>query len=135
MLADRAHLTASEKAITEKAVRAKMDAATGLSRELQALRDAAGNEKASDAQLGAALKKYDAALAAYRQRVKAIDAQVSKSVSLRARVALTAVGVIDNGLGFGRRFGAAGGRGAGGTRPGGFGGFGAPNAGGPGANR
>jgi hypothetical protein len=135
MLAERAHLTPAEKTLTEKAVRAKIDAAMGLGRELQTLRDAAANGKATDAQLKAALAKYDAALASYRQRVKAIDAQLIKSVSLRTRVALTAVGVIDNGLGaIGRRFGGAMGR-MGGTRGGGFGGFGAPNAARPGANR
>jgi Spy/CpxP family protein refolding chaperone len=124
MLAQRLNLTPEEKAITEKAVRAKMDAAMGLSRELEALGAAARNDKSSDQELSAALKKYAAALAAYRKRIKDIDAQLSKGVSLRARAGLTAIGVLDNGLGLGGgRFGGFGGRtrrgageGAGGTR-------------------
>ena len=124
MLAQRIGLTPEEKAITEKAARAKMDAMMGLSGELEALSAVARNEKATDAELTAALKKYDAALTAYRKKTKAIDTQLSKGVSLRARVALTSVGVLDNGLGFGGRGGGRfGGRmrgGAGGEGPGGM---------------
>ena len=119
MLAQRIGLTPEEKAITEKAARAKMDAMMGLSGELEALSAVARNEKATDAELTAALKKYDAALAAYRKKVKAIDTQLSKGVSLRARVALTSVGVLDNGIGFGGRGGGRMGRG-GGEGPGGM---------------
>jgi Spy/CpxP family protein refolding chaperone len=130
MLAQRINLTAEEKAATEKAVRAKMDAMMNLSRELETLSAVAQNEKATDAELTAALKKYDAAVAAYRNKVKAIDTQLSKAVSLRARVALTTVGVLDNGLGFGGRFGGRTGRGGGGGR--GMRGFGgAPGASAP----
>ena len=121
MLAQRLGLTDAEKAVTEKALRAKMEASTNLSRELEALSEVARNEKSTDKDLGAALKRYDAALAAYRQRTQAIDAQLGKAVSLKARAGLTAAGIIDNG--FGMRFGGMR-PGAGGERPAGGRGFG-----------
>jgi hypothetical protein len=123
-LAQRLHLTPAEKATTEHAMRAKTDAAAGLSRELRALSDVARNEKSTDKELSAALKRYDEALASYRQRIKAIDAQFSKALSLRARASLTAVGVLDNGFGFGGRFGGRMRRGAAGEGPGKTGGYG-----------
>lgn len=120
MAAERLGLTNAEKAATKKAVRAKMDAGTAFSQQLQALGEVARNEKATDKELNAALQKFGAALAAYRQKVKAIDAALTKSLSLRARVALTALGVIDNGMGM-RGLGFGGGRG-GNRMGGGFGG-------------
>jgi len=119
-LATRLGLTAAEKAATKKAARAKMEATTAFSQQLQALGEVARNEKATDKELNAGLQKFGAALTAYRQRIKAIDAALTKAVSLRARVALTALGVIDNGMGM-RGLGVGGGRG--GNRMGG--GFGA----------
>jgi len=98
-LATRMGLTDAEKATTKKAVQEKMAARQALQQELTGLRDVAMKQNASDRELRGALQKYGRALAAYREKTKAIDAQLTKAVSLKARVGLTAVGVIDNGLG------------------------------------
>ena len=112
MVLDRIGLTEAEKAAAKKAARAKMEATNALRQELRALAEAAQKEKATNKELSAALRRFDAALSAHRQKVKAIDAQLVKAISLKARAALTAIGVIDNGMGgrFGRRMreGAAG---------------------------
>lgn len=104
-MAERIGLTEAEKAAVRNAVRAKIEAANALGRELRALGEVARNQRASDKELAAALRRFDAALATYRQKVKAIDAQLVKALSLRARAALTVLGVLDNGLGgrFGMR--------------------------------
>jgi len=135
MMAERLGLTEPEKVATKNAVRAKLEAAAPLNQGLRALAELARNEQATDKELSAALKRFDAALAAYRQQVKAIDAQLIKAVSPKAQAALTAIGVIDNGVGmrFGGRMrprGDAGGPGGRRTRGPGAGGFGGP---GPGA--
>ena len=98
-LATRMGLTDAEKATTKKAVQEKMAARQALQQELTGLRDVAMKQNASDRELRGALQKYGRALAAYREKTKAIDAQLTKAVSLKARVGLTAAGVIDNGLG------------------------------------
>jgi len=115
MLAERVSLTQAEKAATKKAVSAKLDARAALQKEIQALAELAAKPKATDKELSAALKRHETALATYRQKTKAIDTQLVKALSLKARAALTAVGVIDNGLGmrFGRRSGSMRGSGAG----------------------
>jgi len=115
MLAERVGLTQAEKAATKKAASAKLNARAALQKEIQALAEVAAKPKATDKELSAALKRYDAALATYRQKTKAIDTQLMKALSLKARAALTAIGVIDNGLGmrFGRRSGSMRGSGAG----------------------
>jgi len=123
MLAQGVGLTEAEKAATKKAVTAKLEARAALQQQLQALSEVAGKHKPTDKELTAALKKFDATLAAYRQKTKTIDAQLVKALSLKARVALTAVGVIDNGIGV--RFG----RGSGMMRGPGAGGFGGPGTG------
>lgn len=109
-LGERLGLTEKEKGVVGKAMRAKLEARQALTQERRALSDVAGNKKTTDEQLRGALRKYHAAVATYRARVKAIDDQLGKSVSLRARAGLTAEGVIDNGLG--TRFGGRMGRGA-----------------------
>jgi chromosome segregation ATPase len=126
-LAQRIGLTDAEKAATRKAMEAKREAATALGQELRALAQVVSNKQSKDEELTAALKKFDAARTAYRQKVKDIDAQLAGAVSLRARAALTVAGVIDNG--FGARFG---GMRAGGARAGGARGF-APRTGARGA--
>jgi Spy/CpxP family protein refolding chaperone len=119
MMAERLGLTPQEKTITEKALRAKMDATSALRRQSDALGELARNDKATDKELAAALKKFDVAKTAYRQRIAAIDAQLSKAVSLKTRAKLTAAGIIDNGLGmrFGGGFGGRTRQGAQGERP------------------
>jgi len=121
MLGDRLGLTEAEKAATKQAVRAKMEAAAPLTQELRALGEVARNEQATDEEVIAALQRFDAALATYRQKVKAIDGQLIQAVSPKARAAMTALGVIDNGMGL--RFGGRmmpGGRGMGGPGAGGM---------------
>lgn len=114
-LAERVGLTQAEKAAAKKAVTAKLEARDVLQKEARALAEAAAKPKATDKELSAALKRYDAALATYRQKTKGIDQQLVKALSLKAKAALTAIGVIDNGLGmrFGRRSGFSRGSGAG----------------------
>jgi Spy/CpxP family protein refolding chaperone len=130
LVLERLGLTEAEKAAVKKAARAKMEAAAPLTRELQALGQTARNDEATDQELKAALRRFDAALLAYRQKAKAIDAQLIKALSLRARAALTAMGVLDNGMGMrmgGRmRPGGMGGPGAEGMRRPGGGGWGGP---------
>lgn len=111
-MAQRMGLTDAEKAATKKAMRAKNEAATPLGQELRKLREISRNRQATDRQISAALKSFDKALAVYRQKVKAIEKQLIGAVSLRARAALTAMGIIDNGMG-GMGFGGRGGPGAG----------------------
>jgi hypothetical protein len=118
LLAQRVTLTETEKAAAKKALSAKLEARAALEREVRALAETAAKPKVTDSELTAALKKAGTAIAAYRQKTQAIDALLVKSLSLKARAALTAAGVIDNGLGmrFGRRSGTMGGAGAGGSR-------------------
>ncbi|HUT73675.1 MAG TPA: hypothetical protein VM221_02425 [Armatimonadota bacterium] len=131
MMLGRLGLTEAEKAAAKKAARAKMEATAPLAKELEALGQTARNDKATDQELRAALQRFDAAQLAYRQKVKAIDAQLIKAVSLKARAALTAMGVLDNGMGMrmgGRmRPGGMGGPGAEGMRRPGGGGWGGPS--------
>jgi hypothetical protein len=97
-LATRAGLADQEKAAVQAALRDKMAAAQALREQMKALIQLARNKQATDEQLSAALSKYDAALAAYRERIKRIDAELVARLSLRARVAMTVAGVLDNGL-------------------------------------
>jgi Spy/CpxP family protein refolding chaperone len=126
-MATRIGLTATEKTATQAAIREKMTASQALGEQLRALGEVARKPNATDAELKAALTKYESTLAAYRKKVAQIDSQLSAKLSLKARVALTALGVLDNGLG--PRFG--GGMGPGGAMGGrrmrmGGGGGGAP---------
>jgi hypothetical protein len=97
-MATRIGLSDDEKAAGKAAIQQKTEAATTLGQELRALIQVLRNRNASDAELQAALKKYDTALAAYGERIKQIDAELSKRVSPRALVAMTVMGVRENGL-------------------------------------
>ena len=110
-LAQQIGLTKAETAAVKTAARDKLAARQALGEKLQALRDVAQKPNASEQELRAALDKYNAALTAYRAKIKSIDERLVKQVSLKARVRLTAAGVIDNGLGpgFGARMGPGGG--------------------------
>jgi len=110
-LAARISLTDAEKAATKEAIQAKVQAAATLQQELRNLAGVVRKQSATDQELQSALQKFDAALSTYRQKTKDIDAQLVKSLSSRARAALTVVGVIDNGAG--ARFGGAMGGGMG----------------------
>lgn len=99
MLGKRLGLTEAESAATKRAARAKMEAAAPLRQELRTLDKVARNHQATDQEVSAALERFDAALATYRQKVQAIDGELMKAVSLKARAALTAIGIIDNGMG------------------------------------
>ena len=112
---ETAGLTDKEKAAVRKAMTAKEQARSGLASELQKLQGVATNPKPSEKQLQDALSAYRRALAQYRKKVAADDAALVKQLSLKSQVRCTALGILDNGLGFGRRMGMGGGmRGAGG---------------------
>jgi len=97
-MAERLGLTENEKKVVQKAAAAKMQAATAHGEAVRALGEVVRKEGVADAELRAALQKFEVSLAAYRQKVTAIDAQLIKGISLKARTALTAMGIIDNGL-------------------------------------
>jgi len=112
---ETAGLTDKEKAAVRKAMTAKEQARSRLASELQKLQGVATNPKPSEKQLQDALSAYRRALAEYRKKVAADDAALVKQLSLRSQVRCTALGILDNGLAFGRRMGMGGGtRGAGG---------------------
>lgn len=98
-LADRIGLTEADKKATRKALTAKMQATRAQMAEVRALGEVARKENATDAELRAALQKFEGALTAYHQKIRAIDAQLIKALSLKAQARLTAMGVIDNGVG------------------------------------
>jgi predicted lipoprotein len=106
-LADRIGLTEAEKKASRKAITARTQAVRAQMAEVTALGEVARKENATDAELRAALQKFEGALTAYHQKVRAIDAQLTKALSLKAQARLTAMGVIDNGVGqrFGQRRG------------------------------
>lgn len=108
----RIGLTEAEKAATKQAVAAKLQAAQALGGELRALGQVARNENPTDQELRSALQKFDAARTDYYHKIRAIDAQLIKAISLKAQARLTALGVIDNGLG--QRLGQRRGQGMGG---------------------
>jgi hypothetical protein len=115
----RIGLTEAEKAATKQAVAAKLQAAQALGGELRALGQVARKENPTDQELRSALQKFDAARTDYYHKIRAIDAQLIKAISLKAQARLTALGVIDNGLGprLGQRRGQGmGGQGGGARR-------------------
>lgn len=132
--AERIGLTEGEKTASKAAIREKMEATQALGQQLRALAQVARQPNASEAEMKAALEKYDGAKVAYEKRVKQIDTELGKKLSVKAKVALTALGVLDNGMGarFGGGMGPGGGMGGRGMRmrggAGGGGGVGAPGA-------
>ena len=92
-------LTPAEEAAVRKAIPQKREATRKLGEELTKLRNAADKEGAPEAELRVALDLYQKALAQYRQQVAATDAELTKALSLRAKARLTALGVLDNGVG------------------------------------
>lgn len=98
-LAARIGLSDSEKAAAKQAIQAKLAAVTALRQELQSLAETARKQGVTEQELASALKRYEAALATYRRKLAETDAQLARSLSIKARVALTVLGVLDNGLG------------------------------------
>jgi hypothetical protein len=115
---DRAGLTDKEKAAAKKAMTAKEQARSQLRVELGKLRQVAASPKPTEKQLQDALSAYRRTLEQYRKKAAAEDAALVKQLSLKSQVRCMALGILDNGLGFGRGMGTMGG----GTRGGGFGG-------------
>jgi hypothetical protein len=114
----QAGLTDKEKAAAKKAMTAKEQARRELTSELANLERVASGAKPTDKQLSDALSAYHRALAKYRKAVAADDAALVKQLSLKSQARCTAMGILDNGLGFG------GGRMGMGGRMRGAGGFG-----------
>jgi hypothetical protein len=122
-LGQQAKLTPQELAAAKQAARAKWQARDKLQTELRALMSTVRDQNASDAQLKTALSKFRTALQNYYKSVNGMDRQLVGKLSVRGQAALTAFGILDNGLG--SRFGAGMGMGmrmggAGGGQPGGM---------------
>jgi hypothetical protein len=120
----QAKLTPQELAAAKQAARAKWQARDKLQTELRALVSTVRDQNAADAQLKTALARFRAALQNYYKSVNGIERQLAGKLSVRGQAALTAFGVLDNGLG--SRFGSGMGMGmrmggAGGGQPGGMG--------------
>ena len=119
----QAGLNDTEKAGAKRALKAKDEARRLLSAALDKLRGVANASNSSNAQLQNALTAYRTALALYRKKTADADAALANQLSLRSHARCLALGILDNGLGFGGgRMGGGGMRGTGRGGPGGTGG-------------
>jgi hypothetical protein len=115
-LGQQAKLTPQELAAAKQAARAKWQARDKLQTEHRALMSTVRDQNATDAQLKTALARFRTALQGYYKSVNGIERQLVGKLSVRGQAALTAFGILDNGLGsrgpgMGMRAGGMGGMG------------------------
>ncbi|MCS6862828.1 MAG: hypothetical protein NZT92_21195 [Abditibacteriales bacterium] len=104
MVLDRMQLNDAERAATKETWLAKISARNALIEKVSQLREVAENPQSSEEDLKRALGDFAAAYQTYAKTVSEADGKLVKKISLRTRARLTAMGILENGVGFGGGF-------------------------------
>lgn len=104
MVLDRMQLNDAERAATKDTWMMKINARNALMEKVSQLREVAENPQSSEEDLKKALGDFAAAYQTYAKTVSEADGKLVKKISLRTRARLTAMGILENGLGFGGGF-------------------------------
>ena len=112
-------LSKTETAAALRDAELKWKARQALEKERDRLRLLADDPQATDQQLSQAIAAYTKAMGSYRSAVQTEDSGLVKQLSVRSRARCLAAGILDNGLGFGRRPRSGQGAGSGDRRRGG----------------
>jgi hypothetical protein len=101
MVLERMQLSDAERAVAKETWTAKNTARNTLREKVDHLREVAENPQSSEDDIKKALGEFATAYQTYAKTVAEADVKLVKKVSLRTRARLTAMGILENGVGFG----------------------------------